>query len=115
MEAIAHARFQRYGSRKVAQVLDQVRGRSVWKAAQLLPRVPRAASLLVSKTLRCATANLDVRAGRKLDPHRVFVSQAWVGKGPMRQMRRVMPGPQGRALTFKRKVCHLTLVVTSEK
>jgi ribosomal protein L22 len=32
----------------------------------------------------------------------------------MGQMRRVMPAPQGRANTFKRKVCHLTVTVSDE-
>lgn len=114
MEAIAHARFQRFGRRKVAQVLDQVRGKSVWKAYQILPEVPRAAALLVSKTIRSATANLCVRAGKALDPRQVRVSSAWVGQGPMGAMKRVLQAPMGRAMTFKRKVCHLTVVVAAD-
>lgn len=113
MEAIAHARFQRFGSRKVAQVLDQIRGKSVWTAYQTLPNVPRAASALVTKTLRSAAANLDVRVGKPLDPKTILVKTAWVGQGPMGQMKRVLPAPQGRAMTFKRKVCHLTVVVST--
>lgn len=115
MEAIAKARFARYGARKVAQVLDRVRGRSVWKAGQVLPATPRAAAALVSKTIRSASANLDIRSGRRNDPKEVLVSQCWVGLGPMGQMKRVMPAPQGRAMTFKRKVCHLTVVVRTRE
>ncbi|MBI3547727.1 MAG: 50S ribosomal protein L22 [Elusimicrobia bacterium] len=113
MEAIAHARFQRFGTRKVAQVLDQIRGKSVWTAYQTLPQVPRAAAVLVTKTLRSATANLASRSGKQVDPKTVYVKQAWVGQGPMGHMKRVMPAPQGRAMTFKRKVCHLTMVVAT--
>lgn len=115
MDAIAHARFQRYGRRKVAQVLDQLRGKSVWQVEQMLPHIPRAAVGFVSKTVHSAAANLSVRAGRKLDPKEVRVASAWVGQGPMKQMRRVMPAPQGRAMSFRRKVCHLTIVVSAEK
>lgn len=113
MEAISHSRFQRYGSRKVAQVLNQIRGKSVWTAYQVLPEVPRAASVLVVKAVRSAAANLSVRAGKSLDPKSVIIKNAWVGQGPMGQLKRVMPAPQGRAMTFKRKVCHLTVVVTT--
>jgi len=115
MDAVAHAKFQRFGARKVAQVLDQVRGRSVWRAEQILPRTPRAAAQLVSKTIKSAASNLSVRAGKKLDPKLVMISSAWVGQGPMGQMKRVLPGPRGRALMFKRKVCHLTVQVSAEK
>lgn len=112
MQAIAHAKFQRFGPRKVAQTLDQIRGKSVWQAYQLLPMVPRVASGLVLKTIKSAEANLNVRLGKKLDPKTVKVAQAWVGQGPTQHMRRVMPAPQGRANTFRRKVCHLTVVVS---
>lgn len=111
MEATAHSRFQRFGRRKVAQVLDEVRGKSLWNAYQILPGVPRASAVLVSKTLRSAAANLDVRAGRKLDPKTVFVKSTWVGQGPMGAMKRTLPAPRGTAMTFKRKVCHLSVIL----
>ncbi len=112
MEATAHARFQRFGARKVAQVLDQVRGKSLQNAQDILPIVPRAATTVVSKTIKSAAANLNVRAGRKLEPREVFITQAWVGQGPMGQFKRVLPAPMGRAMTFKRKVCHITVIVS---
>lgn len=111
MKAIARARFQRYGARKVGQVLGQIRGRTVRRVEEMLGFVPRAASGMVAKTLRSAAANLNIRLGRKADPGKVVVREAWAGQGPMGQMKRVMPAPQGRAMTFKRKVCHLTVVV----
>jgi large subunit ribosomal protein L22 len=115
MEAIAKAKFQRYGVRKVEQVLDQIRGKSVQNARQMLPLIARRATLLVGQTLQSATANLQVKAGKKLEPSAIFVREAWVGPGPMKSMKRVMPAPMGRAMTFKRKVCHLTVVVSDEK
>ncbi|MDD5655759.1 MAG: uL22 family ribosomal protein [Elusimicrobia bacterium] len=117
MEATAYARFQRFGTRKVAQVLKEIRGKSVLQAEQLLPMIPRACGLMIGKTLRSAAANLTIKArlaGKTLVPERVFVKSCWAGQGPMGQMRRVMPAPQGRANTFKRKVCHLTVVVSDE-
>ena len=115
MEATAHARFQRFGARKVAQVLTQIRGKSLVHAEQLLPQMPRAAATMVAKAVHSAASNLNVRAGRKLAPEDVYVKQVWVGQGPMGQMKRVLPAPMGRAMTFKRKVCHLTVVVTDER
>lgn len=115
MDAIAYARFQRYGARKVAQVLDEIRGKSVLEAEQILPTLPRACGRLIEKAVKSAASNLAVkagRAGRALTPAAVYIKSCWAGLGPMGTMRRVKPAPQGRAMSFKRKVCHLTVVVS---
>ncbi len=114
MEAIAKARFARFGVRKVNAVLGQIRGKSVDQASFLLPLIPRRATELVGKTLKSAVSNLQGKAGRKIEPAGIWIKQAWVGPGPMSHMKRVMPAPMGRAMTFKRKVCHLTLIVADE-
>ena len=117
MEAIAHARFQRFGARKVAQTLSEIRGKSVLQAEALLPMIPRTCGRMIAKAVRCAAANLTIKArlaGKTLVPENVYIKSCWSGKGPMGQMRRVMPAPMGRANTFKRKVCHLTVVVSDE-
>ena len=117
MEAIAHARFQRFGTRKVAQVLKEIRGKSVLQAEELLPLVPRICGRMIEKAVKSAAANLAIKAGRagkQLVPANVYIKQCWSDMGPMGQMKRVSPAPQGRAMTFKRKVCHLTVVVSDE-
>ena len=117
MEAIAHARFQRFGTRKVAQVLKEIRGKTVLEAEEILPMIPRVCGRMVEKTLRSAAANLTIkahRAGKQLHPEQVYVKECWSDMGPMGHMKRVLPAPQGRAYTFKRKVCHLTVVVSDE-
>lgn len=118
MEATAHARFQRYGTRKVAQVLREIRGKSVLEAERLLPMIPRVCSNMITKAVRSAAANLVMksqRAGRPLSPEAVYIKSCWSTMGPMGNMKRMLPAPQGRAYTFKRKVCHLTVVVSDEK
>jgi large subunit ribosomal protein L22 len=118
MEATAHARFQRYGTRKVTQVLREIRGKSVLEAEQVLPTIARACGKMIEKTLHSAAHNLAIKAGRAgkaLVPQNVFIKECWSTMGPMGQMKRVMPAPMGRANTFKRKVCHLTVVVSDER
>lgn len=117
MEATAHARFQRFGARKVAQVLRELRGKPVLKAEQMLPLMPRVCAVMITKTVQSAAANLAVkaaRAGKTLVPEKVYIKECWSTMGPMGHMKRVMPGPQGRANTFRRKVCHLTVTVSDE-
>ncbi|MBI4423848.1 MAG: 50S ribosomal protein L22 [Elusimicrobia bacterium] len=115
MEATAYSRFQRFGARKVAQVLSQIRGKSVLTAEQLLPAIPRHAAMMIEKAVKSAASNLNVRSGKKLDPGQVYIKAVWVGQGPMGNMKRVLPAPMGRAMQFKRKVCHLTVVVSDDR
>jgi large subunit ribosomal protein L22 len=118
MEATAHARFQRYGTRKVAQVLREIRGKTVFEAERYLPMVARVCSTMIAKTVRSAAANLvtqSAKAGHAIDPQKVYIKSCWSTMGPMGNMKRMLPAPQGRAYTFKRKVCHVTVVVSDER
>ena len=118
MEATAHSRFQRYGTRKVAQVLKEIRGKSVIEAERIIPMLPRICSVMIGKAVRSAAANLVNHAtkdGHAIDPSKVYIKSCWSTMGPMGNMKRMLPAPQGRAYTFKRKVCHLTIVVSDER
>ena len=118
MEATAHSRFQRYGTRKVAQVLKEIRGKSVLEAERIIPMLPRICSTMIGKAVRSAAANLVNQAaknGHAVDPVKVYIKSCWSTMGPMGNMKRMLPAPQGRAYTFKRKVCHLTVVVSDER
>ncbi len=109
MEAVAHARFQRISTRKVGQILDLVRGKSVLRAYQVLKFIPKAATSVIEKTLHSAVAN----AGKNIDPATLFIKQICVTPGPA--LKRFRAGPMGRALPYRRKTCHLTVVVSDSK
>lgn len=118
MEACAKAKFQRYGSRRVNLVLDQIRGKNVQAAEEVLPFVAKRTAELVAKTLHSAAANLQVKAakeGKKIDFAHVYIKEAFANLGPSGHLRRVQPGPQGRAMPYKKSMCHLTVIVTDEK
>ena len=108
MEAIAKAKFARYSPRKVGQVLGLIRGKSVANAYGLLPTVPRAAGIMVFKTLKSAFANSGAP-----DAALMYVTEAWVDNGPV--LKRVMPMAMGARGIFKRKTCHVTIRVTDKK
>ena len=115
MEAISKAKFQRFGRRKVGQVLDEIRGKDVQTAANLISAMPRRCAEMVQKTVKAAAANLSVKAGKKIDLSSMWIKTAFADQGPMGQLKRMQPGPQGRALPFKRKSCHLTVIVSDSK
>lgn len=114
MDSIAKARFQRISYRKVSQLLNEIRGKNVTTAEHIVHSVSKGASVLIIKTINSAASNLSVKLGRKLNPEEVWIKTAYVGQGPMKHLKRIMPGPMGRAMPYKRKMCHLTIVVSDE-
>ena len=107
MEAIAREKFVRFAPRKVNQVLSLVRKKSVPSALSLLKFVPKSCSTMIGKTIKSAAANAgDPKASNP----RLIVSSAWVGQGPV--LKRMRAHAMGRGATYKRKTCHLTVVVS---
>lgn len=96
-------------------MLDEIRGKDIQTAQAILAVVPRRAAVAVTKTMRSAAANLSVKLGRKVDLNSIWIKSAWSDKGPMKPLRRIRPGPMGRAMPFKRKLCHITIVVSDGK
>jgi large subunit ribosomal protein L22 len=106
MEAKATAKFVRYTSRKVNNVLTLIRNKKVESAVEILSFLPKSAALLVKKVLRSATAN----TGKLKDFSNLKVKEAWVGNGPT--LKRMRPGQRGRGMPVKKRTAHLTIVVT---
>lgn len=115
MEARCYLRYQRYGRRKVGRLLDEIRGKSLFQAEQILASIPMKATELVQDAIKSAGANLSVKLGKKLDIKSIWVTTAYADQGPMKMLRRVQPGPQGRSMPFKRKMCHITVAVSDIK
>jgi large subunit ribosomal protein L22 len=111
MEARSIAKYIRISPRKVRQVVNLVRGRSVEEAINLLHFTPKAGSDPVEKTLRSAVANaMNKDANSKLNPEDLFIKEIKVDEGPT--MRRYRPGPMGRAHIIRKRMCHITVVVS---
>lgn len=115
MEAFAIAKFQRIGSRKIGLVLDQIRGRDVKSVSQMLPFVEKRSADVVAKTVKSAAANLQVKLGKEVDMGKVYIKEAYANIGPSGNLRRIQPGPQGRAMPYRKAMSHLTVVVSDEK
>ena len=113
MEAKAFARYIRMSPRKVRQVADLVRGKSVEEAINLLHFTPKRASGPVEKVLRSAVSNaMNKEESAKLDPEDLFIKRIYVDQGPT--MRRYNPGPMGRASIIRKRSCHISVVVTDQ-
>lgn len=109
MESKAVARYVRLGPRKVGRVLSLIRNKEVINAYNILKFTPWQCASEVKKVLQSAVAN----SGRLKDPAGLFVKGAWAGYGP--SLKRMRPMAMGRGALYKRKTCHITIIVDEIK
>lgn len=107
MEAIAKHNFARISPQKARLVADQIRGKSVDQALELLTFSNKKAAELVKKVLESAIANAEHNEGADIDNLRV--AKIFVDEGPV--MKRIMPRAKGRADRILKRSSHITVVV----
>ena len=109
MGSISRAKFVRLGPRKVGQVLDIIRGKDVVEAYNILQFTRRRAKRAVEKVLHSAVAN----AGMINSPQNLYIAETYVTQGPV--LKRMRPMAMGRGALYKRKTCHITMIVEEKK
>ncbi|HXG51036.1 MAG TPA: 50S ribosomal protein L22 [candidate division Zixibacteria bacterium] len=107
MEARAITRFTRLSPRKVRLVVDQIRGKGVEEALNILKFIPKRAAGTVAKTLRAAVANAENT--QSVDVDRLYVKRARVDEAGM--WKRFTPRAQGRATRIRKRLSHITIVL----
>ncbi|GAB6262654.1 50S ribosomal protein L22 [Photobacterium sp. WH77] len=107
MEAIAKHRFARISPQKARLVADQVRGKTVAQALEILTFSNKKAADLVKKVLESAIANAEHNEGADIDD--LNVAKIFVDEGPT--MKRIMPRAKGRADRILKRSSHITVVV----
>ena len=107
MEARAITKYVRVSPRKVRLVVDQIRGKPVEEALNILKFVPKRSAGIVAKTLRTAIANAENT--QTVDVDRLYVKKANVDEGGM--WKRFMPRAQGRATRIRKRLSHVVIVV----
>jgi len=110
MEATAKLRGARLSAQKARLVADQVRGKPVAEALDLLTFSPKKAAKLVSKVLQSAIANAEENNGMDIDELRV--STVCVDEGMT--LKRIKPRAKGRADRILKRTCHITVKVAEK-
>ena len=108
MEVSASAKRVRISAQKVRLVADQVRGRLVADALDLLSFSNKKASVLMKKALESAVANAENNEGADIDELRV--SEVYVNEGMT--MKRIRPRAKGRADRIFKRSSHITVTVS---
>ena len=110
----AKHRFCRMTARKGRYVMNTVRGLPANDAVHVLENNPRRAAYFILKCLKSAIANASQDA--EVNVNKLRIQEALVDNGPLLQGRlRWRPGPQGRAMPFRKRTCHLTITVGEEQ
>ncbi len=109
---MAKHRFARITARKARLVADLIRGRGVNEALEVLQFQHKRAAEYYSKLVRSAMANAG-HNDEGVNVNALVVKDCRADDGPMLQGRmRFRPGPQGRAMPFKKMTAHLTVVLS---
>jgi large subunit ribosomal protein L22 len=104
----AQVRHVRMSASKVREVLDLVRGRPVGEAAEVLQFTERGASVVIGKCLASAIAN--AQHNDELDVDTLYVSACYADEGPT--LKRWRPRARGRATRIRKRMCHITILVS---
>lgn len=111
MQAVAKFSNCHMSARKMRLVVDNIRGKNVDEALNILEFTNKEAAVWLQKTLLSAIANWEHKLGglEDADDFELFVKEARADQGPM--LKRFRPAPHGRAHRIRKHSCHITLVV----
>ena len=111
MEVRAIAKRLSISAQKVRLVADQVRGKPVADALDVLNFSTKKGAVLVKKTLESAISNAEHNEGADVDDLRI--SEIFVNEGMT--MKRIRPRAKGRADRILKRSCHITVTVSDTK
>ncbi|ACV23351.1 50S ribosomal protein L22 [Slackia heliotrinireducens] len=107
MEAKATAKYVRVSPRKARIVLDQIRGKDVARAREILMFSERAISETILKVLDSAVANAT--NNHDMSANNLVVKTTYADEGPT--MKRFTPRAKGSASRIRKRTSHITVIV----
>lgn len=110
MEVAAKLRGAGLSAQKARLVADQIRGKSVEQALDILTFSPKKGATVIKKVLESAIANAEHNEGADVDE--LKISTIYVDEGLT--MKRVRPRAKGRADRISKRTCHITIKVADQ-
>jgi large subunit ribosomal protein L22 len=107
METNATLRGVHLSAQKGRLVADQIRGKSVENALNILTFSPKRGAAIIKKVLESAIANAEHNDGADIDA--LKVSKIYVEKGT--SMKRFTARAKGRGNRILKQTCHIYLTV----
>jgi large subunit ribosomal protein L22 len=111
MEAVAKLRNVPMSARKMRLVVDNIRGKKIGEALNIVRFTKKEAATWLEKALVSAVANWEYKLGgaENADDYDLIVKTAFVDGGTM--LKRFRPAPHGRAHRIRKRTNHVTIVV----
>ena len=105
MEVVAKLKGARLSAQKARLVANQVRGKAVEEALDILTFSPHKAAVIIKKVLNSAIANAEHNEGADVDE--LTISTIYVDEGMT--MKRIRPRAKGRADRILKRSWHITV------
>lgn len=110
MEVVAKLKGARMSAQKARLVADQIRGKSVESALEILQFSTKKGADIIKKVLESAIANAEHNDGADVDE--LKVATIFVDEGMT--MKRIKPRAKGRADRIFKRSCHITVKVAEK-
>ncbi|MBG0791431.1 MAG: 50S ribosomal protein L22 [Desulfovibrionaceae bacterium] len=110
MEAKAVAKFIRVSPRKTRLVAENIKGKGVEDALNILRFTPKKPAEILSKVLYSAISNAEQMPGVDVDS--LIVDTVMINEGPT--WKRIQPRAMGRAYRIRKRTSHITIVVKEQ-
>ena len=107
MKSKAVAKYVRISPRKVRLLMDQIRGKKVQDAINLLSFSPQKGAFILKKLLDSAVANAEQNSNTDVD--KLYVGRIFADEGP--SLKRFRPRAMGRATRILKRTSHLTVIL----
>ena len=107
MEVGARLKGAKISAQKARLIADQIRGKDVGEALNILNFSTKKGAHIVRKVLESAIANAE--HNEAVDVDELSVSKIYVDEGLT--MKRIRPRAKGRADRILKRTCHITLAV----
>ena len=108
MEVSASAKRLQISAQKVRLIADQIRGKSVADALDILSFSTQKASVLMKKAVESVVANAENNEGADIDE--LKISEVYVNEGMT--MKRIRPRAKGRADRIFKRSSHSKVTVS---
>lgn len=115
MEAVAKLKNIPMSARKMRLVVDNVRGKGVEEALDILRFTKKEAAVWLEKALLSAISNWENKTDGEgsADEHDLYVKTIFSDDGFM--LKRFRPAPHGRAHRIRKRTNHVTIIVENRK
>ena len=110
MEVGARLKGAKISAQKARLIADQIRGKDVGEALNILNFSTKKGAHIVRKVLESAIANAEHNEAADVDE--LSVSKIYVDEGLT--MKRIRPRAKGRADRILKRTCHITLAVAEK-